>query len=107
LLVGKLGWPADKALPQILINEPLTCIAKFNHINGLPTMSSSLLTFAKGGVHPPESKEITEHLAIEKMPLSEEFEIPLLQHFGAPCQPLVKKKDRVEEGDLKIGRAHV
>lgn len=67
-------------------------------------MSSSLLTFAKGGVHPPESKEITEHLAIEKMPLSEEFEIPLLQHFGAPCQPLVKKKDRVEEGDL-IGQA--
>jgi len=63
-------------------------------------MSTSLLTFAKGGVHPPESKEITEQLAIEKMPLPEEFEIPLLQHFGAPCQPLVKKKDRVEEGDL-------
>ncbi|SEM11917.1 electron transport complex protein RnfC [Syntrophus gentianae] len=67
-------------------------------------MSTSLLTFAKGGVHPQESKEIAEHLAIEKMPLPEEFEIPLLQHFGAPCQPLAKKKDRVEEGDL-IGQA--
>lgn len=63
-------------------------------------MTASLLTFAKGGVHPPESKEITEHLAIEKMPLPAQVEIPLLQHFGAPCQPLVNKKDRVEEGDL-------
>jgi len=63
-------------------------------------MSTSLLTFAKGGVHPPESKEITEQLAIEKMPLPEEFEIPLLQHFGAPSQAVVNKKDRVEEGDL-------
>jgi len=63
-------------------------------------MTASLLTFAKGGVHPPESKEITEHLAIEKMPLPVQVEIPLLQHFGAPSQALVNKKDRVEEGDL-------
>lgn len=63
-------------------------------------MNTSLLTFAKGGVHPNESKTLTEHLAIENMPLPEQVEIPLLQHFGAPGRPLVNKKDRVQEGDL-------
>lgn len=63
-------------------------------------MHISLSTFAKGGVHPKESKALTEHLAIENMPLPEQVEIPLLQHFGAPCRPLVNKKDRVLEGDL-------
>ncbi len=63
-------------------------------------MTSSLFTFAKGGVHPQESKEITEHLAIEIMPLPDQVEIPLLQHFGAPSQAVVNKKDRVEEGAL-------
>ena len=67
------------------------------------TMKISLSTFAKGGVHPKESKALTEHLAIENMPLPEQVEIPLLQHFGAPGRPLVNKKDRVLEGDL-IGR---
>lgn len=66
-------------------------------------MNESLLTFPKGGIHPPEAKELTEHLATEVLPLPEELEIPLLQHFGAPCSPLVKKKAEVREGDL-IGR---
>jgi Na+-translocating ferredoxin:NAD+ oxidoreductase subunit C len=69
----------------------------------LSLMNKSLLTFTKGGVHPPEFKELTEHLAFEKMPLPLEVEIPLVQHFGAPCQPVVNKKDRVSEGDV-IGR---
>jgi electron transport complex protein RnfC len=63
-------------------------------------MTSARLTFPKGGVHPRESKELTEHLAIESFPLPEEVEILLNQHFGAPCTPLVKKKDQVSEGDL-------
>jgi electron transport complex protein RnfC len=62
-------------------------------------MERNLLTFPKGGVHPPERKEIAEHLPIEKMPIPEEVEILLQQHFGAPCAPLVKKKDAVTEGD--------
>jgi electron transport complex protein RnfC len=63
-------------------------------------MNQSFLTFPKGGVHPPESKELTEHLPIEPLPLPEEVEILLKQHFGATCDPLVKKKDQVTEGDL-------
>jgi len=66
-------------------------------------MSETLLTFPKGGIHPPEYKDLTDHLPIEDMPLPEEVEILLHQHFGAPCTPLVKKKAEVSEGDL-IGR---
>jgi electron transport complex protein RnfC len=63
-------------------------------------MNESLSTFVTGGVHPRESKGLTEHLAIEIMPLPDEVEIPLLQHFGATCEALVNKKDRVQEGEL-------
>jgi len=62
-------------------------------------MNDSLLTFPKGGVHPPEAKDLTEHSAVETLPIPEEVEILLHQHFGAPCKPLIKKKDRVTEGD--------
>jgi len=63
-------------------------------------MRESLLTFPKGGIHPSEYKELTEHLAIEDFPTPEEVDILLIQHFGAPCKPLVQKKDEVSEGDL-------
>jgi electron transport complex protein RnfC len=63
-------------------------------------MQESLLTFPKGGVHPPESKTLSEHLAIETLPLPEEVDILLQQHFGAPCKPLVDKKAKVTEGDV-------
>ncbi|PIE56219.1 MAG: electron transport complex subunit RsxC [Desulfobulbus propionicus] len=59
-----------------------------------------LLTFPKGGVHPPEFKGLTEHLAIETMPLSAELEIILGQHIGAPCTATVGRRDAVREGDL-------
>jgi len=66
-------------------------------------MNALLSTFVKGGVHPREPKGLTEHLPIEIMPLPDEVEIPLLQHFGATCEAIVNKKDRVQEGDL-IGK---
>ena len=59
---------------------------------------NALLTFPKGGVHPPESKELTAALAIERMPVPDELEIILGQHIGAPCTPTVKKRDVVAEG---------
>ena len=58
------------------------------------------LTFPKGGVHPPESKALTEKLPVEVMPLPAELEIILGQHIGAPCKPVVAKRDEVNEGDL-------
>jgi len=63
-------------------------------------MQETLLTFPKGGVHPPESKKLSEHLAIETLPLPEEVDILLQQHFGAPCKPVVDKKAKVTEGDV-------
>ena len=63
-------------------------------------MNDSFLTFPKGGTHPPESKALTEHLPVETLPLPEEVDLLMVQHFGAPCTPLVKKKGDVTEGDL-------
>lgn len=54
----------------------------------------------KGGVHPPEFKELTEHHAIKDMPLPQTVVIPLVQHIGAPCKPLVKVGDTVLTGQL-------
>lgn len=52
----------------------------------------------KGGIHPPEYKKYTEDLAIEKLPLPNTVVIPMLQHIGAPCEPIVKVKDHVKVG---------
>ncbi|MEN8256808.1 MAG: electron transport complex subunit RsxC [Thermodesulfobacteriota bacterium] len=60
---------------------------------------TSLLTFPKGGVHPPESKKLTAGLAIEVMPVPDELEIILGQHIGAPCTPTVEKRAEIQEGD--------
>jgi len=57
-------------------------------------------TFSKGGIHPAEHKELTEHLAIEEMPAPDQVVLPLSMHFGAPAKPLVKKKQEVQEGEL-------
>lgn len=57
-------------------------------------------TFRKGGVHPPERKDLTEHLAIEEVPLPDQVAIPLSMHFGAPAQAIVKKKQEVQEGEV-------
>ncbi len=63
-------------------------------------MKQTLLTFLDGGVHPEEEKDLTSHLPVEVMPTPDEVEIPLSQHFGAPCQALVKRKTMVTEGDM-------
>jgi len=52
------------------------------------------------GVHPPERKEATEHLAIERVPFAEEMVLPLSQHTGAPSKPVVEVGQRVRRGQL-------
>jgi electron transport complex protein RnfC len=54
------------------------------------------------GIHPLYFKDFTSHKKIEKAPVPKRVVIPLQQHIGAPCQPLVQKKDEVVEGQ-KIG----
>lgn len=56
------------------------------------------ITF-KGGAHPPEGKEFTEHKPIEIMPAPQQVILPVQQHIGAPSQVLVQKGDTVKIGD--------
>ena len=58
----------------------------------------------KAGIHPPESKGYTAHLALEKAKDPEFATIPLQQHIGAPCEAIVKVGDLVKVGQ-KIGEA--
>jgi electron transport complex protein RnfC len=58
----------------------------------------------RGGVHVPENKHWTSDKPIETMPLPRRVIVPLLQHTGAPCEPLVKEGDEVKAGQ-KIGEA--
>ena len=55
-----------------------------------------------GGIHPKENKHYAEGSRIQAFPEPEILVIPLSQHIGAPCQPLVKKGDPVWVGQ-KIG----
>ena len=55
-----------------------------------------------GGIHPKENKHYAEHQPIQEFPEPDLLVIPMSQHIGAPCQPLVKKGDKVTVGQ-KIG----
>lgn len=52
----------------------------------------------RGGAHPPEEKNWSEHEAIQELPIPEEVIIPLQQHIGAPAVPIVEKGDEVKTG---------
>lgn len=60
-----------------------------------------LKTFAQG-IHPDYKKEATQALAIEAAKAPQKVIIPLHQHTGATCEPLVKVGDQVVAGQ-KIG----
>lgn len=65
-----------------------------------------MLSFRRG-VHPREGveeKRATGAKPIEAMPAPELAAVPLVQHAGAPCKPLVKPGERVCLGQ-KIGEA--
>lgn len=66
-------------------------------------MSTKGFTF-KGGIHPPHSKKQTEKMPIENAIEPKYVVIPLSQHIGAPCDPLVVAGDKVKVGQ-KIGES--
>ncbi len=51
-----------------------------------------------GGIHPLYNKELSQEKAIEKMGEPKKVILPLQQHIGAPCQPLVEKGQDVVVG---------
>ena len=55
-----------------------------------------------GGVHPADSKELTGRGIPAPAPIPAQVVIPLRQHIGAPCTPLVKPGDTVGLGQ-KLG----
>ncbi len=53
-----------------------------------------------GGIHPKDSKVYTMDKTIEIPPLPSQVVIPMSQHIGAPCTPLVKVGDKVKKGQV-------
>lgn len=57
-------------------------------------------TFKIGGVHPHDNKQYSAHQPISDCPLPKKAIIPLVQHIGAPAQPIVEKGEKVRVGQL-------
>jgi electron transport complex protein RnfC len=63
----------------------------------------SLATF-KGGIHPPDRKELSRGAAIAPAKPPKTVVIPLSQHIGAPCSPTVEIGQEVKLGEV-VGTA--
>jgi len=57
-------------------------------------------TFKIGGVHPQDNKLYSAHQPIIECPLPKQAIVPLVQHIGAPTQPVVEKGAKVKVGQL-------
>ena len=57
-------------------------------------------TFKIGGVHPRDNKQFSAHQPIVECPLPKQAIIPLVQHIGAPTQPVVEVGAKVKVGQL-------
>lgn len=57
-------------------------------------------TFRIGGVHPHDNKQYSVHQPITECPLPQKAIISLVQHIGAPAQPVVEKGQKVKVGEL-------
>ena len=55
-----------------------------------------------GGIHPKEKKAMSTEVTSFQTVMSKQVVIPMVQHIGAPCQPLVKVGDTVLRGQ-KVG----
>lgn len=54
----------------------------------------------KGGIHPPEHKDVSADHPIRLMPFADYLVLPLSQHIGTPAHPVVKAGDKVLGGQL-------
>ncbi len=58
-----------------------------------------LLTF-KRGIHPPDKKDLSKDSPITPAKPPKRVVIPLSQHTGAPCKPIVTIGQQVKKGEL-------
>lgn len=54
----------------------------------------------RGGVHPGDHKQATAGQAIVTAPVPARLIVPVRQHIGAPCVPVVKVGDEVRKGQV-------
>ena len=59
-----------------------------------------MLNRFRGGVHPPYNKSPQNERAIIPLAPGETLKVPLNQHIGAPCVPVVKAGDEVKLGQV-------
>ncbi|MFZ3122339.1 MAG: electron transport complex subunit RsxC [Thermodesulfovibrionales bacterium] len=59
----------------------------------------ALATF-KGGIHPPDKKDIAKDRAIKEAKSPQRVVIPLSQHLGVPCKPIVSIGQEVKKGEV-------
>jgi electron transport complex protein RnfC len=52
------------------------------------------------GIHPPEMKDDTSHLAIRRFPFAPMLIVPLSQHLGKPARPVVRAGQAVTRGQV-------
>ena len=55
-----------------------------------------------GGIHPKYNKEMSTGITFFKIITPRQVVIPMVQHIGVPCTPLVQVGDRVLRG-TKVG----
>lgn len=58
----------------------------------------------KGGIHPPDKKELSAGKPITEASPPQRVVIPLSQHLGAPCKAIVAIDQKVKKGEM-IGEA--
>lgn len=54
----------------------------------------------RGGIHPDDRKRYTASKPIQVAPVPEKVIIPVRQHIGAPCSPIVNVGDLVKKGQV-------
>ena len=54
----------------------------------------------RGGIHPPDHKDLTRDCPLQVLEAKGEMVFPLMQHIGKPARALVKKGDAVLVGQL-------
>ena len=53
-----------------------------------------------GGVHPADKKSLSAGSALKRLEKPKQVIIPMSQHIGIPCTPLVKVGDTVNRGEV-------
>lgn len=92
-----------------LLNQPVE-IRNYSKVNYkfideyVKSIRMGQLEGYSGGIHPTENKKNSEHLSLIKFPEPLTVVIPLLQHTGAPAEPIVKVSQYVKTGQ-KIGES--